>query len=118
MQVNGNTLNFTVAHSVLTSTSDHEQLSKSLSSVAIKGVNHNVNSLVLIKTYNLTPVFGFIVEIFLEGSIGRIGFIIKVLRTICMYPHIYCYVVDLRKWGQEVVARPKVERNLRTTCII
>ena len=87
MQVNGNRYNFTVAHSVLTYASDHERLCKSLSSVMIKGVNYNINSSVLLESGNLTPVFGFIVEMFSEGSIHTIGFIIKVSRTVSTYPH-------------------------------
>ena len=84
--------NFTVAHSVLTNTSDHEHLSKLLTSVTIKGANYNVNSLLLIETDSLTSVFGFIVEIFSEGSIDTVGFIIKVL-TLYACVHI-CIVMS------------------------
>ena len=82
-----------------------------MSSITIIGENYNVNCLVLLDTDSLTPVFGFIVEIFPESIINTIGFIIKVVTTICMYPHMYCYVVDLRKWGPEVVA-PKSVSNI------
>ena len=58
-----------------------------MSSITIIGENYNVNCLVLLDTDSLTPVFGFIVEMFSEGSIHTIGFIIKVSRTVSTYPH-------------------------------
>ena len=95
--------NYTVAHSVLNDFSDDEKIATSLTCVDIEGIVYKLDSLVSIQCENVNPMFGIIRCIFSDGKRNTIGFVIDVLETVCIFPHMYSYVVDLRSKLQEII---------------
>ena len=96
---------YTAAHSILNDFSDAEEIATSFTCVEIEEVMHKIDTLVCMRCDSVNPMFGFINASFSGGRINTIGFTVLILKTLLMYPHVYCYVVDLRSRGEEIIAQ-------------